>query len=76
MNNQRRKRIENLIKILEDLQPEIDSVAEEERDAFDNLPESLQQADRGSRMEEVADALEEVSSDIEDMIATLYESLE
>lgn len=45
----------------------IERVSDDERDAFENLPENLQESDRYSSMEDNADALEEISSDLSDL---------
>ncbi len=40
---------------------EIESLASEVRDWYDNMGENLQQSDKGSRLEEAADALESIT---------------
>lgn len=47
--------------LVADAYSEIEILAEEMRDAFDNMPESLQGGDLGQRREEAADALENVN---------------
>lgn len=76
MNKNRRKQIEALIAQLEDLQPEIDNLASEERECYDNLPESLQDSERGWQMSAAADALEEAQSSFEEVLAQLQEAME
>lgn len=76
MNARRRKTIAAIIAALEDLQPSLDEVAEEEREAFDNLPESLQDSDRGQSMSASADCLEEAQSSLEEVLDQLQEALE
>lgn len=72
MNKDRRKRLDQAQKILEDIKEQFDTardlirdVAEEEREAFDNLSEGLQQAERGQAMEAAADALDNAHSSME-----------
>lgn len=72
MNNNRRKDIKSILSRLANLQAEfeairddVQSVAEAEREAFDAMPESLQEGERGQRASEAADALEEVHSDMD-----------
>lgn len=53
----------------------IKDIADEEREAFDNLPESLQYSEKGGRMEECADALDGVVEELEsceDVLDSLY----
>lgn len=44
--------------LISDANSEVDSLAEELREWYDNMPENLQSGDRGSRLEEAADTLE------------------
>ena len=43
MNKDRRERIQNIIDQLTDLETEIEKIQDEEQEAYDNLPESLQE---------------------------------
>ena len=61
---------------LEDYQSDIDMWACEEREKFDNLPESLQYSERGEAFEACADALEDANSEAEDILASLNELIE
>lgn len=77
LKNQRYKiSVENLI---QDAYSEIESLAEEMREWFDNLPENLQGADKGCQIEEAADVLEgidQISYPVDFEIETVfYDSL-
>lgn len=76
MNAQRRKEIAKAIALIEDAIAILDSVAEEEREAYDNLPESLQYSERGERMEECAEAIERASCELTDQIDSLNDAIE
>lgn len=76
MNKARRKAIEDVIEQLELQRSLIDSLQEEEAEAFDNLPESIQYSERGELMEENANDLESASSDLEDVINSLQDILD
>ena len=76
MNKQRRKWLEDVISKIEEAQSEIQSMAEEERESFDNMPEGLQEGERGQLISENADDLESVDSDFESWLDTLREILE
>ena len=67
MNKARRKRIEDAQAKLEELKQEIDAILSEEQEAFDNMPESLQDGDRGEAMQEAIDALESAVSSCEEI---------
>ena len=71
MNATRRETLDKAVALLEEAKSLIDGAAEEERDAYDNLPEGLQEAERGQRMDEVATELEEASSSLDDVIASV-----
>lgn len=66
MNKQRRKIINGAITKLEEAQIELESVKDDEEEAFNNLPESLQSGDRGEAMSEAIDNLESAISSIEE----------
>lgn len=83
MNKERRKAIEQISERLVALKDEINSIAEgiecqrdEEQEAYDNLPESLQNGDRGSAMQEAIEALDAAaggigSLDVDELIGYL-----
>ena len=74
MNKDRRKAIsalvEDIAKIagqVDDFRSGVESVRDDEQEAFDNLPESLQEGDRGQVSQEAIDALEEALFTLEDI---------
>lgn len=76
MNKTRRKWLEKTIATLEDQKLELESICEEEQEAYDNMPESLQESEKGQTMYENIDTLESASSDLENIISNLEEILE
>lgn len=60
MNKQRRKRLGEAESLIADAKEIVEEVAAEEREYFDNMPESLQSGEKGQRAEEVADALDDL----------------
>ena len=73
MNKAGRNRIAEIMEKLNEIADEICEVAQEERDAFDNLPESLQYGERGEAMEAAADELEDVSGEVSELANRLEE---
>lgn len=73
MNKQRRKWLESVINKLEEQRDELANIQEEEQECYDNLPEGIQESDRGVQIQENADELDSASSDIDDIIERLYE---
>lgn len=76
MNKERRKRIENAIANLQDVMEEISAIQEEEQEAFDNLPEGIQDSSRGELMQETVDGLDNVTSDLDNVISDLQDVLD
>lgn len=76
MNKQRRKWLQNIIDALENQKQEIESLTMEEQEAFDNMPESLQDSERGQTMSDNIDNLESANSDLEDVINNLQDIIE
>lgn len=71
MNNIRRKEIRRIEEVLQVLLDDIESVKDEEQEAFDNMPEGLQASDRGEAMEANISNLEDVVCNIEEAIDNL-----
>lgn len=76
MNDDRRKRIDEAMEHISAARELLDTVIAEEQEAFDNLPEGLQNSERGQKMEETAGSLYSVHSDLEDMESLLGECKE
>ena len=67
MNKSRRSRIDEIIQKIEDLTADIDLIREEEETAYDNLPESIQESERGEFMYEAIGYLEDAISSMEEV---------
>lgn len=72
MNNTRRRKIASIMADVEKLQQQMDSllerieeVVEQEQDALDNLPESLQDSERAEAMACAVDNLDEARAEVE-----------
>ena len=75
MNKERRKWLEKTIATLEDQRAELESICEEEQEAYYNMPESLQDSERGQELYDNIDALENAASNLDDVISDLQEIL-
>jgi hypothetical protein len=73
MNDKGRKLIAKWIQGLEDIKSEMETMAEEEQEKFDNLSEGLQQAESGQAMEAAATTLNDAVSTLDDVVASLQE---
>lgn len=75
MNNQRRKKLEAALTKLAAIQEELTELQEQELTAYNNLPEDVQDSERGEYMEEAADDLGQADDDIQEIIDTLQQYL-
>ena len=76
MNKARRKAIEEIIGKLEELKDQLEILSTEELEAYDNLPEGIQSSERGERMSEGVDDIDNATGSIEDAIYTLTDLIE
>lgn len=76
MNKQRRNRLQKVIDQLGELKEEVSSICEEEQEAYDNMPESLKDGERGSQMYDNISTLEDQESNFDELIENLQEVIE
>lgn len=67
MNKARRNTLREIAEQIESIYDDLSSVADCERECYDNLPESLQESERGCMMEEAADELDDICSELESL---------
>jgi len=73
MNKERRKKLQNIVERLEAVKSDLENVTDEEQTAYDNMPESLQETDRGDAMQEAIEAMESARDSIEEAIDSVKE---
>lgn len=71
MNKPMRKSIEEISTLLEDLKQRAEALRDVEQEHFDNIPESLQFADKGEKMQEAIDSLDSAMDDLGSAIENL-----
>lgn len=79
MNAARRKQIKAIVARLgavsdlglEDLKADLETIRDEEQEAYDNMPEALQAGERGVASEAAVSALDDVINALEEAIGTL-----
>lgn len=71
MNKVRRSVIAEAASLLRKAASMIERVADAEEEAYDNLPESIQNGERGEKMEAAIDLLEEAGDQIDDVLDIL-----
>lgn len=68
MNKQDRKEVSELIEQIEGIQCALEEMRYDEECKFDNMPEGLQESERGETMQEAIENLESASSSLEEAI--------
>jgi hypothetical protein len=76
MNQDRRDRAAAIRAKLEEISAELNALHDEERDAFDNTPESLQQSEKGQASIAAADLFEESASNVDSAVSDLEGMIE
>lgn len=90
MNNKRRAEVKRIMQKLKDdvyslldkAREELEIVRDDEQEAYDNLPDSLQYSEKGNDMERCIEALDEIidyleyNYDLYDKVSDLYSELE
>jgi hypothetical protein len=76
MNKARRISITKIADSLQALKSDVESIQSEEQDAYDNLPESIQDGERGDRMQEAIDNLDDALTLIDEAVTSLMQAAE
>lgn len=76
MNKQRRKVLEEIIEEMDALLTKLEDVKAEEEEAYDNMPESFQEGEKGERMQEAIDNMDSAYSGLEEARDSLQEVLD
>lgn len=74
MNKDRRKHINDIVEQLNILLLEIEDVKDEEQEAYDNLPESMQSGEKGEKMSDAVNNLEYAFDSLTEVIDYLGEA--
>ena len=76
MNAKQRKELQGYADSLDEIKCAIEEMQETEQDKLDNMPESLQESERGEAMQFAIDQLDEASTYLQDSIDAINEILE
>ena len=71
MNNTRRMAIMKIAERLEELKTDFELLRDEEQEAFDNMPESIQESERGEHVENIIYNMDEVLENLESAFDTI-----
>lgn len=73
MNKIRKKQLQEASELIAKAQGIIESVKDDEQEAHDNLPESIQYGEKGQQMEEYIDMLDEAYGQCDDLMSIIDE---
>lgn len=76
MNKQNRKELQGYVDSLEEIRSNIETMMEEEQSKLDNMPEGLQESERGEAMQNAIDQMEYGIDSLQEAIDNLSEILE
>ena len=68
MNAHDRQELDRIVGVLREAHSDLQSLADAEQEKFDNMPEGLQQSDRGQKIEESADSLSDAAGDLDAVV--------
>lgn len=74
MNAERRKQIEKASALLEDAKQILETVAQEERDYFDNMPENMQSGEKGWKADDAAETLAEAAEACAEIVGNIEQA--
>lgn len=76
MNKERRNRLSEISDLVGDAIDQLAEVMEEEQEALENLPESLQYSSKGETMQEYIDGIGSIQSELEAIQTEINELIE
>lgn len=74
MNKERRKQIESIVESIQGIKSDVDTTKDEEQEYLDNLPENMQQGEKGETAQAAVDALDAAINSLDDAISSLEEA--
>jgi prefoldin subunit 5 len=76
MNAKRRKELEKVIALIEEARNQLETLKDEEQEAFDNMPEGLQYSEKGERMETAISFMDDSFNELESAIENINSAIE
>ena len=76
MDNERRKTLREVSRVLSSAASTVERVCDRESDCLDNYPENLQGTDRYEKMERAVDSLTEASEKLDEAITCILAAME
>lgn len=76
MNKQRRAELIELTEDLEEIASRLECIQDDEQEAYDNLPESLQCSSKGEKIESYVDMIQDSIDEIRQCASSIMEIVE
>ncbi len=76
MNKQRRATLDAILSELETQRDALRTITDEEQEAFDNMPQSLQEAEKGQTMESGIDSMEDAINNLQEVADLLRDVID
>lgn len=76
MNKMNRKQLSDLISRIETIHEELDEIKDGEEAKFDNMPESLQDSEKGESLSEVIDFLDSASESLNECVESIQSAID
>ncbi len=71
MNAERRKQLTDVLSRIEAAKADLESIREAEQDAFDAMPESFQNGERGEKAQAAISAIEDAENSLDDALNSI-----
>lgn len=76
MNKERRERLRNVIRAIQNVTDNLKSILDDEQWAYDSMPENLQCSMRGSDSEEAISTMEEAQENLQQAIDLIQDVID
>lgn len=74
MNRARHRRLERILESLTGTADELAEIGDEEREAFESMPNGVQQSEQGCRAEAIADAIDGAVAEISQAVDSVRDA--
>ena len=76
MNKMNRKQLSDLISRIETIHEELYEIKDGEEEKFDNMPENLQDSEKGEALSEIIDFLDSASESLNESVESIQNAID
>ena len=76
MNKMNRKQLSDLISRIETIHEELDEIKDGEEEKFGNMPENLQDSEKGEALSEIIDFLDSASESLNESVESIQSAID